>query len=157
MRKGFAGVAALVSAAALSAVPAFGAPQSTTGEIFTVTCPGIGTVQAVGAGNSPVAFLDGRVVVAKAIAGTFTGTLRVAGVAQPITFTEQFTEGVSGNANGLQGRLVTCTFTVTFTDTFTLDRRAIEEFGLPENLIGREATFTGTTTGTARVLVPGRK
>ena len=67
---------------------------------------------------------------------------------------EEFAEGSKGH--GFSYRLTSCDFTNTFSDTFTLTAEDVAQFQISDTYIGATATFTGTNSGTAEVLIPGK-
>ncbi len=159
MIRGF-GVATALAVALFgaTALPAAAAPDNKNTESFPVNCEGLGalTVTEVvrgGENSGGVVFgPDGQVFVGKHFSGTFTGTVEIQG-GPTITFTDSFDEGVPGK--GFQDRLITCEFTQTFTETFTLTAEDVAFLEIDESFIGATATFTGTASGTADVLVVG--
>ena len=150
-------VLAIALLGASSALPAAAAPEhNKNATTFDVDCGDLGAFEVTTVENASAAFdPNGRVLVAKHIEGTFTGSLSVQG-GPTINFPpEEFDEGSKGR--GFRDRLVSCEFIATFTETFTLTAEDVEFFELDESFIGAEATFTGTNSGTAQVIVPGNK
>jgi len=148
---------ALLVLGASSALPAAAAPEhNKNATTFDVSCEGLGDFEVTSVENASAAFdPDGRVLVAKHIEGTFAGSLAVQG-GPTINFPpEEFEEG--SNGRGFRDRLISCDFTDTFSDTFKLTAEDVAFFELDESFIGADATFTGTNSGTAEVIVPGNK
>jgi len=148
------GVAA-IAALAVGAGTALAAPDNKHTETFPVTCDGV-TVEVTANARSQgaAAWVDGRVAVAKAFGGSGSFTVTVGGVTYG-PFPEEFQEELHGQ--GLQDKVVECTFTDQFTETFPLDAETAEEFGIDPSLIGQTATVTGTFMGTVWVMLPGQR
>ena len=145
-------VAAVLTAGAGTALAA---PDNKHTETFPVTCDGVMVQVTINArSQGAAAWVDGRVAVAKAFAGSGSFTITVGGVTYG-PFPEQFEEELHGQ--GLQDKVVACTFTDQFTETFPLDAETAEMFGIAPSLIGQMATVTGTFNGTAWVMFPGRR
>ena len=149
-------VLALALLGASSALPASAAPEhNKNATTFDVSCEGLGDFEVTGVDNAATALgPDGQVFVAKHIEGTSTGSLAVEGGPTVNLPPEEFVDHDS-KGHGFTDRLTSCEFSATFSFTFTLTAEDVAFFGLDESLIGAEATFTGTTSGTAEVLTPG--
>ena len=151
---------------------ALAAPDNKNTESFPVDCDGLGAFQVTenirgGENSGGVVFgPDGQVLVAKGFSdASFEGSIEIEG-GPTITFPpEPFDEEPKGK--GYEDRLIECDFTQTFSETFELTAEDIEfleahlaEQGTPMELdafLGAEATFTGAASGTAHVLVVGRR
>jgi hypothetical protein len=132
------------------------APDNKNTQSFDVSCDEpIGDITvSQNSDNSPTVFSeDGQVFVAKRITGTNNATITVEGGPTISLPPETFEEGSQGQ--GFEARLVSCEFTIEFEDTFTLKKRDVAFLGLGPEFIGATATFSGSTTGTAEVIVPG--
>jgi hypothetical protein len=149
-----AGVLALVVGAAITATAA-AAPDNKKTFTFDVSCdPPLQDVTTVsGNGIGAVFTEDGQVLLAKRISGVTNATISVEGGPTIPLPPEPFEAGAKGT--GFEDRLVTCDFTQEFVDTFTLKKKDVAFLELGPEFIGRTATVTGTTTGTAEVVAPG--
>jgi len=134
------------------------APDNKNTQSFDVSCDApVGDIAvtqiARGQGDRVVFTEDGQVLVAKRISGINSATVSVEGGPTMSFPPESFEEGSQGN--GFEGRLVSCDFTIEFQDTFTLKKRDLAFLELGNEFLGATATFTGSTSGTAEVIVPG--
>ena len=150
-------VASILVPLGIGTLPAVAAPDNKNTVTFEADCDDLGAITvseiAQGQGGGAVFTEDGQVVIAKSISGTFEGSLTVTG-GPTINFPPETFE-VVGKGKGYADRLQACDFTQTFTDQFILDAQAVADFGLGDEFIGATATFTGTSSGTAQVIVPG--
>jgi hypothetical protein len=134
------------------------APDNNNTQSFDVSCDApIGDITvtqiAQGQGDRVVFTEDGQVVVAKRVSGINSATISVEGGPTILLPPEPFEDGSQGT--GFEGRLVSCDFTIEFQDTFTLKKRDLAFLELGPEFIGAIATFAGSTTGTAEVIIPG--
>lgn len=154
--KAFAAVAALIAAVWIGAGSVAAAPDNKNSGSLEVSCELLGniTVSFIEHSSGATAFdQDGRVLVAVRFTGEADITITVNGeVVQ--SFTDQFEAGAKGK--GLQGRVQPCVFSEQFEEVFVLDEDAVAELGLDPSFIGQTATLSGTFTGVAWAMTPGR-
>jgi len=154
-------VLAIALLGASSALPTSAAPDNKNTETIDVSCDEpIGDITITTMPNESVTAFgpDGRVFVVKGFSFESELTIEIED-GPTFEFEEEEEDLVPGK--GFQGRLIECSFTEEFTEEHTLDEETLpflEEMTGEEldEFLGATVTFSGTFTGTAHVLTPGR-